>query len=136
MVEHLYELNTLGMRESALLKIRGVELNADREIRSNRGANGLHCVQQQPRAVFEGTAPSVGTAIGQRARELREKIAMCGVKLHAGKACIFALLRGERELLYGLCNIRLCHFPRRRKGSKGPRHIQLHTGRSQWRRID
>src|SRR5271163_635400 len=100
------------MGEAALLEVRGIELDADREIGPDRVPDGSDRGEQQPGSIFERSAPPISPAIGERAQELRQQVAMGGMELDAGEAGRPRLPGGEAELTDRRLDLVLIHGAR------------------------
>jgi hypothetical protein len=63
-------LYSVGLGETALHKVRRVELEADGEARTHGGADGRDRLQKKASALFKRAAPAVSPSVGAGAQEL------------------------------------------------------------------
>ena len=85
MLEPARNLQAVLERETAALEVGAVEFDSDGNLTAHRRARGLDDFQQEPRPIFQRTAPLVAAQVGTRAQELRDKVAVRGMDLYPVK---------------------------------------------------
>ncbi|MNN35227.1 hypothetical protein D3C81_1490730 [compost metagenome] len=114
-IEHGNDLLGVIRTEAAFLEIRRIELHGNGKAFADGLPHFVDDVDQQPRPVFQRTAPAVGALVGQRGEELADQVAVRGMDLHARKAKAFRQPGAVDKALLHVGNVGLHHCARRRK---------------------
>ncbi|MEI9989234.1 MAG: hypothetical protein WDM86_04275 [Rhizomicrobium sp.] len=134
--------HSTSCRHSALVKpprwkSEGVELDPEGKVRADGVAHRGDGFEQEARAILQRATPAVGAAVGERAEELGDEIAMRGMQRDAGEAGGADLARGVGELADGVADLGLGHGARPGEGeSRAADDIDLDIRRGERLGVD
>ena len=104
---------TVAQRKTVRDRVGKPKPGGDRKIGAGRPAHRAKNFEDEAGAPFLIATPAIVAAIGERRVELREQIAVAGMKMHAVESGALCAFGGGGEIRNDVFDIALAHFHRR-----------------------